>query len=580
MSEGLAFRNYKGKTTMKLRQLAVLTAAFAVGNAAAQQLVDPNSTYFQVDNYYAIKPDGNYERFQIAGFRQALSPGTSALLFFLPRISVRQQDVSYFRPNGAGFDPRLQPGAEVGSITIKPNHNAAMPTPQQIPSISAALAGQSIAAFRVLPWKSQGQPVIQPEAVPFFGGQIYQDYQAYEQQLAAQEQFAQAYSAYQPRNATLQNVEVSLLIGGEVAASRTYMGTPTALGPITLLAPTEFQKNQMLEGNYEILVTSRFRDTKTSSISATFDAVQAVKSFVEETQKAITKSKSSGFQVFSLGSRKSKMNTSINQTLRTSDDIQIMEKTNVVMFDATDSMIEEFESKFFPALAKQEVIDRHLEAAAKASAEGNEDLAKVHRDYADAIRTDNQMKEVDSVAAAAALNSGDYAGFIAHGVRALNSSDRKENSFRRMVNSEVEIRQATIWDQTRTVTAMRQISVPVTQGESARQHPRIGLCGMRYEAPYQWSPYPGQFTTSQGLLVSCVEEGSPAAQAGLLPGMIVRAIGAQSVSTLGDFESALANIEPGGRIDFWVVRGPSPQSPVSTERQIRITTKRGYPNEG
>lgn len=412
---------------------------------------------------------------------------------------------------------------------------------------------------------------------------IEQDYAAYEMAVMQQQALAQKYANYQIRNATLQDLEVKLLIGGEEVASRTYGGTTTNLGTIALVAPTEFQKNLILAGDYELLVTSRFRDIKTSSISARFDAVQAVSSFIEETQQAITKSKASGFQVFGFGSRRTKMKTSINQTLKTNDQVDIMQNTSIVMYDATESMIEEFESKFFPQLSKQEVIDRHLAAAAEAASLGKHDLAAVHRGYAEAIMADNQMQETDNVAAAAALNAGDYAGFLAHGVRSINSSDTRANNFRRVETREAVIRQSTNWDQTRMVTVMREMSVPVLQTDDSRQLPRIGLCGQRFQVPYTyfrdnrpWAPIP---QPAEGLMVTCVEDSSPAISAGLLPGMIVRAVGNQNVSSLADFNEALEAYEPGETIRFWIVQGPTPTTPYTTGKAVDVRSRLGWPVE-
>jgi hypothetical protein len=250
---------------MKLTKIAALAAALCAGDAFAQsQAVDPNSSFFQVDNYYALTPSGDYERYQVAGYAQVPAPGASPLLFFLPTITVGAQDVAYFRVNGQPFDPRLEPNAQVGSITIKPRSVTTMPTATQIPGIAATLKGEAISAFRVPAWKSSGQPVMEPQAAQWFGPAIQQDYAEYERALAEQDALTQHYRTFQPHSATMQNLEVSLMIGDAIAASRTYTGSISSLGVITLMAPTEFQVNQIVAGNFELLVTSRFRDTKTS----------------------------------------------------------------------------------------------------------------------------------------------------------------------------------------------------------------------------------------------------------------------------------------------------------------------------
>lgn len=543
--------------------------------------IEPNSTFFHVQDYFYPKPNGDYEYYQVSGYRQAPSPGVTPTIFLLPTIVVKQEDIKYFRANGSplsSIDSIELPGL----ITIKPTYFAGMPSPTQMPAIAAAI-DDGVSNFRYLQpaLRNGSAPVMSTEASnsPQIRDMIVQDYTTYDAAVNAQNQATDRYAAYQKRNASLTDVEVRLLIGGEVAASRIYSGSLVSMGHINLLAPTEFQSNQIRSGNFELEVVTRFRDTKTSSISANFDARSAISSFVEETQKAITKSKSSGFQVFGMGSRRTKMTTSIENSMKTKDKVDLMEKTQVVMYDASDAMIAEFEDKFFPTLSRQEVIDNHIAAAAEAQASGKNELAKLHTDYADAISQQNQMKEVDTVAAAAALNSGDYAGFIAHGVRSINGNDSKANNFRRLETRETVITQATDWDQVRTVTVNRKVSVPVMLEPSRKYVPRIGICGMRQDVDYGWVRlnalgYPQSFP-ERVLMVSCVEVASPAAMSGLLPGMAIRFIGTQRIRTTADLEAALQAVEPGETVSIYVAQTPSPSSQLSSDRLIQVQTKKG-----
>jgi hypothetical protein len=561
----------------------VLCAAFGLLLAVpghAQDKIEPNSTFFRVQDYFYPNQNGDYEYYQVSGYRQAPSPGVAPTIFLLPTIVVQQSDIKYFRPNGLPLDPSS--GELPGLITIKPTYFAGMPGPAQMPAIAAAL-DDGVSTFRyLLPAQRNGNaPVMFAEAVaaPHIRAAIEEDYAAYQSAVDAQSQMAAKYSGYQKRSAPLTDVEVRLLVGGEIAASKSYTGSLVSMGQISLVAPTEFQANQIRSGNFELEVVSRFRDTKTGSISASFDARTAVNSFVEETQKALTKSKSSGFQVFGMGSRRSKISTSINSSMKANGTVEQMDRTQVVMYDASDAMIAEFESKFFPSLSRQEVIDNHISAAAEAQAAGNHELARLHADYADAIGKHNQMKEVDTVAAAAALSSGDYAGFLAHGVRSINGNDSKANSFRRLETRETVVTQATNWDQVRIVTVNREVSVPVMLEPSRNYVPRVGICGIRQDVDYGWVKMnvwgQPQMHPEKGVMVSCIEAASPAAMAGLLPGMTIRFIGDDRIRTVADMERALRSVEPGDTVNFYVVQSPGPSSPVSTDRLIRVTSKRG-----
>lgn len=560
------------------RSLAVVIGLLIAGSASAQDVPHPNSTFFEVRDYFYLKPSGDYEYYQVHGYRQAPATGVAPTIFLLPTIAVRREDIKFFRDNGTPLYGNDLPGL----ITIKPTYFAGMPGPTQMPAIAAAL-DQGVSTFRyVQPALRNGsQPVMFPEAAsaPHIRMLIEQDYAAHDAVVTAQNEIATKYSNYQKKSATLTDVEVRLLVGGEIATSRTYTGSLVSLGQINLLAPTEFQANQIRSGNFELEVISRFRDTRTSSISASFDARSAISSFVDETQRAITKSKSSGFQVFGIGSRRSKMKTSITSSMKSDTKVELMERTQVVMYDATDSMIAEFESKFFPSLSRQEVIDNHVKAAEEAQAAGNHELAKLHADYADAISKQNQMKEVDTVAAAAALNSGDYAGFIAHGVRSINSNDTKANNFRRLETRDTVITQSTDWDQVRTVTVNREVSVPVMLEPSRKYVPRLGICNMRQDIDYGWVKlnawgYPQSFP-ERGLMVSCVEAGSPAAAAGLLPGMTIRFVGNDRIRTLADMDQALQTVEPGDAVSIYIAQSPSSSNPLSSDRLIQVQSRRG-----
>ncbi|MFJ4376090.1 PDZ domain-containing protein [Pseudomonas japonica] len=560
------------------RMLVVVAGMLVSGLGLA---VEPNSTYFEVRDFYYPTANGDYQNYSASGYRQAPSPGVAPTLLLLPTITVDKQGIKFFRNNGTAFDPQSEPDTPVGLITIKPKSVSTMPNNYQTAAIASVLDGQSVDRYLPVSLKNAGMPVMTQEAFSALPIRIaiQDDYIAYDARLAGQEKAAQQYHDYAKQNVALRNVEVQLLIAGTMAASRKYQGSLSSLGEIALLAPTEFQVNQIREGSFELMVVSRFQDTKTSSIHATFNAVQAVNSFVEETQQALTKSRSSGFQVFGIGSRRSTLSTSINQTMQSNDKVQVLEKTQIVMHDASDEMVARFESQFFPELAKQEVIDRHLAASAEARKVGNLELAKVHADYAVAIKEGDKMKEVDGVAAAAALSAGDYAGFLAHGVRAINSNNTKADNFRRLERMETIIEHGKIWDQVSVVSVSREISVPVVMPTVQKYAPRVGICAFRHDVDYQWVALNAwnmpQLFPLKGVMVSCVEANSPAALAGLIPGMFLRSVGGNQVQTVADVAQAILDREPGDVISFRVAQSPSPSSPVSTIRVIDVASKRG-----
>jgi hypothetical protein len=558
----------------------LLSAVSGMGSAAFGQTIPPNSSYFSVERFYYPGPTGDILDYRVAGFVQPEAPGIKPKIFLLPTVAISSADIRYYDTNGIGFDPKSAKEKKAGSVTITPRVSMTMPNAMQKIAIASQIKGQSLIAYAIPAFKYGGAPPIPSmvAAVPPLVNLITSAYAARDKLVAEQAQIAAEYDKYQPINSYPQETEVRLLIGGDVAASRSYPGSLTTLGAMTLMNPTEFQKNQLTAGAFEIEVRARFPDAQVAFINANFDAKQAVSNFVEETQEAITKSKASGFQVFHIGSRRNKMKTSLNSSMKSDTTVAAMQNTTVVMYDATDSMIKQFESEFFPDLQKQEVIDQHLAAAAEATTSGNLPLAKVHQDYADGIAKSNELKEVDAVAAAAALSQSDYAGFIAQGVRSINSNDRKENSFRRVVSSNLEISQKTSWNQTRLVSMLRETTIPVAVDKDDPRTPGIGICDLGMNVPYTWveqNIYGGpQFKPMNGIMVTCVTEGSPAVAAGLLPGSLIRAVGAKAVNTPAEFDKEVDKFDAGDDLPIWVL---GPATPFSTEKMIKIHSVRGGP---
>ncbi|HTY78749.1 MAG TPA: DegQ family serine endoprotease [Candidatus Bathyarchaeia archaeon] len=64
--------------------------------------------------------------------------------------------------------------------------------------------------------------------------------------------------------------------------------------------------------------------------------------------------------------------------------------------------------------------------------------------------------------------------------------------------------------------------------------------------------------TTDGVIVARVEEESPAAEAGMQRGDIVREVNRQRIRTMQDFERATQGIKPGDRVTMLLQRGPQP----------------------
>lgn len=559
--------------------LMALIASAAVPLAVHAQDLTPNSQFFSVQNYYYPDANGDYRPYRAFGFAEQSVP-TSPRLLVLPTLSVGSSDVQFFETSGQEFDPQVDPDREAASVSMKVRYSTALPVEAQMPGIAAALLGRNYSFFIAPPiTDTNGNPLMTPHAqgYPPVSSAIHSAYADYARALVPQQELIAHYRTFQAQAVPMSELKLSLMIDGTEVASRTLSGSTlisgSSLPPVTLVAPTAYQVNKIKGGSFDLSLAYRFRDSNVASVEADFDRSTLVRSFLEETQSAITKQKSSGWQVFHIGSRRSKISQSINANVESSYIGRHIDRTRVVMRDASDAMIRLFEDKFFPEISRQNVISGHLSAAAIAEADGRPELARAHSEYAAALANNNELAEVDAVGAAAALNAGDYATFVAKGVRASSSNNIKANSFRRVVSEELEQTRVTGWRDTRIVSAQREVTVPVQLEDSAEQMPRWGLCNA------VWGPLPasvpnpyGPPVQLSGMMPTCVNAGSPFAAAGLIPGSLVLSFNGRRVRSQGEFETAIERLKPGDIADIRYF-----DLNTNSEQSVRVKSKLGSP---
>ncbi len=559
------------------RYLAAAFMALAYSCSAGAQNLTSNSQFFSVQDYFYLDHHGNYRPYKAAGFAEQSVP-TSPRLLILPTITIAKSNVKYYAASGQSFDPVLFPNRPIESVSVQATYSNALPTEAQMPGIAASLKGQTHPFYLAPPLKDTNGNLVmlqQVQNLPDVVAAIRSAYQNYETTLAPQNDLIAHYRTFSAQSVQMNELKLSLVIDGDEVASRKLTGTGgTTLPAVTLVSPTPYQNGKIQDGAFELVVSFRFPDSNAASIQADLDRSALVRSFLKETQEAITKKKSSGWQVFHIGSRRSKISQSINSNVSSSFTGEYINNTRIVMRDATDQMIEAFESKFFPQLSQQNAIANHLSAATVAESDGKPELAKIHRDYAAALTNSDEMKEVDAVGAAAALNEGDYATFVAKGVRASSTNNVQANSFRRVVSDDQEIKTVQGWDDTRIVTVQRETSVPVQLEDSIPQKARFGICNAVFgpmPVSLPTGPY-GQLVQLRGMMPTCMVASSPFAAANLVPGSVVTAINGNPVTSMTDFNSVLASINPG---DSASVRYFDPQS--NREATVNVEAKYGVP---
>ncbi|AKM08654.1 PDZ domain-containing protein [Pelagerythrobacter marensis] len=551
-----------------VKVIAVGLATFAVMPAGAQERIQPNSQYFTVSEFYVPDSSGELEEYRAAGFAQPAATGVSPRFWLLPVMSIDPKALKFYDERGIPFTPSQYSDKVATSISVPIAYDASMPNARERAAIAAALQGETLERWATHWMAGPNVPFVHPPLAgnPAVGNFVFQAYQQMKPLYDKLEQFSKAYEGYQPHAATLNEVRVQLLVDGEVIASRDYSGSLVNFGnsmpSLTVTAPSLYQQNKIAAGDFEVNVSYRFLDAKTSIVEGRYNIRQVLKQFVEETQRAKTKSSSSGWQILGFGSRRSRLKTSLEQNFTSNTEIEQMEGTRVVTYDASEDMLARFEAAFFPTLSKQQLIERHMNAAERAQASGNDDLAKVHRDYAAAVANDDEMAEVDIDKAAAALSAQDYAGFIAHGMRFSNSSHQRTDNFRRVINTSAEIEQRREWLDYRTQTVQRETTVPVAIEAERKWRAAMGLCNaanmtVPFFRPYM-PPQPQQVTT-----LTCVDPNGPLQKAGFQPGMWVIDFDGKQVANSSDIDNLLANYEPGDHINVRYIDVPN-SNPMQT----------------
>lgn len=551
----------------------MLAMCFIPGGAAAQTnpgAVTPTSKFFAINSFYYFDANGDYHPYSVSGFGEPIG-GQAPRLFILPTMTLRKGSARFFDDSGNLFDPVLAPSRHVASAAVAIDFAQDLPNAQQLLGIGAALSGTSLrGAMDDLSTDTAGNPVIYgpAAAVPPIRASILQANQAYAQATGQQRDLAQRYAAFQPEQVTLTGMAATLQIGGDDVATTAFPGAALVgndLRPeIYLKNPTTSQATMLRGGNYAVVVTFGFADSRYSFIDATIDAGATIRDYLKQTQTAVTSNRSSGFSVFGLGYRRSKLKQKISSTLESTSRSTRWSNTRIFMSDPDDQMMEQFEAAFFPQSNAQEVISNHFAAAERASADGNPALAKAHMDYVTALKADQPSSQIDAVAAAAALASGNYAMFLAQGVRASYTDNTANSSFTRIISNQVDIDQKTEWAVTKRYTVERQVAVPLREQTPKAQPARMGVCDVRmapyniweaaYAPPAVMTPRgPMRQVFGQAPAVACIFQTGGASRAGLLPGMILWSIGGSRVKTLADVKEAVDQLTPGEDVEVQTI---------------------------
>ncbi|MGK9055516.1 hypothetical protein [Neorhizobium petrolearium] len=550
--------------------LGLLTATSMASSALAQ---DSNSKYFEISNYYYVDSSGDFRRYQARGFYEQ-GPDDQRKkkdLVLLPALSVDLNEIKYISRAGRKYVPGSSNTELPRAIRIPIQRSLSLPSETQLPALGAAVSGAAgFDAFLPEPLLTRTrQPYIYPVVAhnPQISGLIFDAYQQVAPDMVKQAEFAAVIRKYyDARIIDVESVALSINIDNQPIRSIEFKGSlqtsSPALATIEITNPDEYQSNRIAEGNFDLSVSYRFLDRRTSFIRANLDASRIINAFLSRSQSLYTQSKQEGWQFLGIGSRRSSLRQIFNEEIRQTYTDHAVENTVIEMLDADDDMIKEFEDKVFPKKSLDEVIAAHR--AAEADPNLKQELRDVHKKYADALVARSLDLETDAAGAAASLVAGDYIGFFAKGVRFGSEKATGHGEFRGVIEQSADVSSATNWLQAKSISVRRSITQSVTVAESGDVMPRLGVCGHQ---PWR---LPGFSQTL--MLLTCVEAEGPLARADLVPGMLITSIdNADPPQDSQQLHDLLATHEPGDKVSFTFI---DPRNMLDTKN---VTLTRGKP---
>lgn len=522
--------------------------------------VTPNSNRFDLENYIAIDNNGKYYPYTAHGFYENGASGATPRIYLLPNFKLNLNEIKYLDNQG---HETYQDDANIRSMIIPVTQDLALPNESQKAGIIAAISKNTTiqAFFPQIAKNNIGAPLMNSNLNPMFSNQIMTMANQYETSLiSTQQQLINEYNTgYNAQIISLTELEVIVEVGSEIVYSKripnTWIATGGTLKNITIDNPSEYVKNVIAGGNGQILVSYKFKDSKSSTISANINATAIVNQFLSEAYQSSVSQSSSGWSFLGLGSSKKSIKSSFDQQVNQQSNSNSIANTSIEMYDADDQMIKEFENAFFPSLSKQEAIQNHINAAEKAEIEGNQALKELHLKYVDELRNNNPNLTPNIDAAVASLGKKDYIGFIAHGIRWGSNSANGNNSFRKVLNSSEMASMVQNWNQTKVISIQHSVTQPVPVFEEIKFRASLGaIDGISFQNNlYMSNGYSSSWQNINGVLIGPITVGGVFHQNNIAAGNLMTKIGSHNVYSPQTLNDALSRYEPGDRVSLTLI---------------------------
>jgi len=563
-----------------MKNIFLLLSILTMFISTVYSQVTPNSNRFDIGNYIAIDNNGKYYPYNAHGFYENASAGATARVYLMPILKF---DLSSIKFIGADGRETSIHSSDLRSMIIPVTVNLGLPNESQKAAIIAAIKGNTTiqAFYPPIVKNTAGFPIVNQlvNSNPTLMNQLMAIANQYEANaiLPQQQMITEYNNGYKTQIISLTEMEIMVEAGNEIVYNKripgTWISTGGTLKNITLDNPSEYVKNLIAQGNGQILISYKFKDSRSSTINAHIDATAILNQFLSEAYQSSVSQRSSGWSFLGFGSSRKSIKSSFDQQVNQQVSTSIIANTTIEMYDADDDMIRQFENAFFPTLSQQEAIQNHINAAEKAKAEGNTELMNLHLKYVESLQKNDPNLTPNIEAAVASLGKNDYVGFIANGVRIGSNSGSGNNTFKRVLNSNEVSTMAANWNQTKVISLQHSVTQPVFVSQEVKFKASLGaIDAIPFQnSLYMFNGYNTQLQNISGVIIGPITVGGAFQRNNITPGTLLTKIGSYSVYSGQTVTDALSHYEAGDKVNITLILPTMGNPNVYQEQRVEVT---------
>jgi ankyrin repeat protein len=230
---------------------------------------------------------------------------------------------------------------------------------------------------------------------------------------------------YQLNFVKASNIIVSLVVNGNVVQSKNFGG-----GIISSRYTGEFNINydsdyysEIRNGQFKIEMNFAFPYTNFSGLTINLNQTAINRIKVESFRQVIQQRSTSGSSFLIWDFRRTVVRNIEKERISSNVTSQYVSNIDIVLRDPDETTLSILDNLLgVTKLSKEDFIKRHEALTLQAFAQNNPKLGDLSKRYVEAVKNNDEAKQLDVLKSLVALQSGDIATFIATGVRFSESS--------------------------------------------------------------------------------------------------------------------------------------------------------------